>query len=104
MRDRRPGDLPLAVFVSRAAADMTQSPCNDPPGDCPPGLWKELCELIRHPEEFIRENPECYEELKRCWAQTASSSRTAPPAGEARLMRATSTDRPATAAFRASRG
>lgn len=83
---------------------MNQSTGDIPPAGCPPGLWKELCKLIRHPEEFLRENPECFEELKRCWASEQSSSQSDSTACQASHDGRAHEGRAAAAAARVSRG
>ena len=34
---------------------------------CPPGLWEVLCGILRDASEFLRDNPEVYEECKAEW-------------------------------------
>ena len=42
--------------------------------DCPPGLWAEIYGMIQHPADFIADNPDVYEELKRLWGSMQRKS------------------------------
>ena len=53
------------------------------PADCPAGLWEVLCGILRDPSEFLRDNPEVYEECKAEWRRVprkpVDSVRASPP-------------------------